>query len=53
MIGCMVETTLGISAALRLESLADYLDLDGFLLLESETFGLLREEGGILFPATV
>lgn len=53
MIGCMVETSLGISAALRLESLADYLDLDGFLLLESEPFGLLREEGGILRPATV
>jgi len=46
MVGCMVETSLGISAALRLESLADYMDLDGFLLLENEPFGLISEEKG-------
>ncbi len=46
MIGCMVETSLGISAAMQLESLADYMDLDGFLLLESEPFQLVQESQG-------
>lgn len=48
MIGCMVETSVGISAALALASLADYVDLDGFLLLENEPFGGVKEEGGVL-----
>jgi len=50
MVGCMVETSLGILAAMQLESLADYMDLDGFLLLQNEPFGLLHEEGGRVFP---
>lgn len=48
MIGCMVETSLGISSALHLASLADYADLDSFLLLQKEPFGLLLEENGSL-----
>jgi L-alanine-DL-glutamate epimerase-like enolase superfamily enzyme len=48
MVGCMVETSLGISAALSLESLADYMDLDGFILLEHEPFGLVNETDGIV-----
>ena len=31
--GCMVESSLGIAAALQLAGLADYVDLDGALLL--------------------
>lgn len=46
MIGCMVETSLGISAALSLGSLADFMDLDGFLLLQNEPYSLLIEENG-------
>ncbi len=46
MVGCMVETSLGISAALSLGSLADYMDLDGFLVLQNEHFGLVKEENG-------
>jgi L-alanine-DL-glutamate epimerase-like enolase superfamily enzyme len=46
MVGCMVETSLGISAALSLESLADYMDLDGFLLLQNEPFHLTEEKMG-------
>jgi L-alanine-DL-glutamate epimerase-like enolase superfamily enzyme len=46
MLGCMVETSLGISAAMQLESLADFMDLDGFLLLEKEPFHLVRESQG-------
>jgi L-alanine-DL-glutamate epimerase-like enolase superfamily enzyme len=48
MIGCMVETTLGIGSGLRLESLADYIDLDSYLLLKDEPFHLVKEEEGIL-----
>jgi L-alanine-DL-glutamate epimerase-like enolase superfamily enzyme len=48
MIGCMVETTLGISSAMNLGSLADYKDLDSFLLVKSEPYGLAREESGSL-----
>jgi L-Ala-D/L-Glu epimerase len=50
MVGCMVETSLGISAALTLESLADYMDLDGFLVLENEPFHRVLERDGIVWP---
>ena len=48
MIGCMVETTLGISSAMQLCSLVDYADLDSFLLVKDEPFGLVEEHQGIL-----
>jgi len=38
MLGCMIESSLGISAALQLAPLADWLDLDGHLLLREEPF---------------
>lgn len=38
MLGCMIESSLGISAALQLASLADWLDLDGHLLLAEDLF---------------
>lgn len=49
MIGCMVETTLGISGGFYLGSEADYIDLDGCLVIKDEPFGLLHEQGGRLF----
>ena len=49
MIGCMVETSLGIAAAMQLESLADFMDLDGFLLLQHEPFGFVEERDGMVF----
>jgi L-alanine-DL-glutamate epimerase-like enolase superfamily enzyme len=49
MIGCMVETSVGIAAAMQLESLADYMDLDGFILLEKEPYGKVREGAGSVF----
>lgn len=52
MVGCMVETSLGISNALRFESLADYLDLDGFMVLQTDPFGKVVEENGILSLTT-
>ena len=48
MIGCMVETTLGISSAMHLCSLADYADLDSFIYIRDEPFGLVKELNGEL-----
>ena len=48
MLGCMVETTVGIAAALHISSLADVLDLDGFLIVRDESFGLVAEAEGRL-----
>lgn len=49
MLGCMVETSLGISSAMLLESLADHLDLDGFMILQDEPFRLVKlEDNGVL-----
>ncbi len=46
MIGCMVETTLGIRSAWSLCSLAEYADLDGCLIVGNEPYHLLKEENG-------
>ncbi len=46
MIGCMVETTLGISGALAFCGITNYADLDGFMIIKDEPFGLVKEEDG-------
>lgn len=38
MLGCMIESTIGIAAAVQLAPLMDYVDLDGAALLESDPF---------------
>ena len=38
MIGCMVESSLGISNGFFLSSLADYLDLDSFMILKNDSY---------------
>jgi len=38
MVGCMIESTLGIAAALQLTPLVDYVDLDGAALLLEDPF---------------
>jgi L-alanine-DL-glutamate epimerase-like enolase superfamily enzyme len=38
MIGCMIESTLGIAAAIQLAPLVDYVDLDGAALLARDYF---------------
>ena len=48
MLGCMVETSVGIAAALQISALADVLDLDGFLIVRDEPFGLVTEAEGRL-----
>ncbi|HEX8392447.1 MAG TPA: dipeptide epimerase [Longimicrobium sp.] len=38
MLGCMIESTLGIAAAVQLTPLVDYVDLDGAALLAHDPF---------------
>lgn len=38
MMGCMIESTVGIYAGIALASFADYLDLDGANLIENDSF---------------
>jgi L-alanine-DL-glutamate epimerase-like enolase superfamily enzyme len=38
MIGCMIESTIGIAAAIQLTPLVDYVDLDGAALLARDPF---------------
>lgn len=48
MIGCMTETSCGISAAAQLSAFADYLDLDGNLLIRNDPFiGIKANKGEI------
>jgi L-alanine-DL-glutamate epimerase-like enolase superfamily enzyme len=48
MIGCMVETSVGISNGMYLAGETDYVDLDSFLYLESDPGKRLKEEGGFI-----
>jgi len=47
MVGCMVETSLGISHSMSLPNV-DYYDLDGSLMIEKEPFGFVSEKNGLL-----
>ncbi len=49
-LGCMVESSLGIAAAAHLAPLADWVDLDGHLLLSDDPFEGLRLEDGRVLP---
>ena len=48
MIGCMIETSVLISAAAHLASLADHLDLDGNLLIANDPATGVSAEKGLL-----
>jgi L-Ala-D/L-Glu epimerase len=49
MVGCMVETSLGISAAAHISGLVDFVDLDGAMLLADDPYsGPTYENGRIL-----
>ena len=50
MLGCMVESQLGIAPAAAIASLVDWADLDGHLLLADEPFTGLRIEDGRVLP---
>ena len=49
MIGCMVETSLGIWSAMQLCGGIGYADLDGFLVLKEDPFGIVLEKEGKLY----
>ena len=51
LIGCMVESSLGIAAALQLAGLADWVDLDGALLLAEDPFTGIGVEGDSLMAS--
>ena len=51
MVGCMTESTVGISAIAHLAPLLDYVDMDGAMLLaEDVATGVTVTESGIDFP---
>ncbi len=50
MLGCMVESQLGVAPAAAIASLADWVDLDGHLLLADQPFTGLRFEEGRVLP---
>lgn len=49
MVGCMIETSLGISSALNLCAGIEFVDLDGFMIVKDEPYGLVTEKEGILY----
>lgn len=50
MVGCMIESQLGVAPAAAIASLADWTDLDGHLLLADEPFTGLRLLDGRVLP---
>ncbi|GJD72426.1 N-acetyl-D-Glu racemase DgcA [Methylobacterium goesingense] len=50
MIGCMVGTSLAMAPAMLLAHHADYVDLDGPLLLARDRDPALRFEGSLIYP---
>ena len=51
MLGCMVESSVAITAASQIAKLADKLDLDGNLLIKNDPYhGVLIKEGHLLLP---
>ena len=51
MVGCMTESSVGISAAAQLTPLLDYADLDGAVLLAKDAaVGVQLHQGQFLFP---
>lgn len=51
MLGCMIESSLSITAAAHLSPLVDYADLDGNLLINDDPFeGVRVEQGKLILP---
>ncbi len=51
MVGCMTESSVGISAIAHLAPLLDYVDMDGALLLEDIAAGVTLKNGAICYPS--
>lgn len=53
MLGCMIETSVQISAAAHLAELNDYLDIDGSILINNDPYlGVTLEKGILSFAHT-
>lgn len=51
MLGCMIESSLAITAAAHISPLVDYADLDGHLLVNDDPFeGVKVEQGKLVLP---
>lgn len=51
MLGCMIESSLGITAAAHLTPLVDYADLDGNLLIANDPYtGVILDKGKLILP---
>jgi L-alanine-DL-glutamate epimerase-like enolase superfamily enzyme len=51
MIGCMTESTVGISAIAQFLPLLDYVDMDGAVLIAKDVAtGVRLEKGRAVFP---
>ncbi len=51
MLGCMIESSLAITAAAHLTPLVDYADLDGNLLIDNDPYeGVKVENGKLILP---
>lgn len=51
MLGCMIESSIGITAAAHLSPLVDYADLDGNLLIANDPYrGVTVENGKLVLP---
>lgn len=51
MLGCMVSSSVAITAAAQLSPLVDYADLDGFLLISNDPYsGVKVEKGKLILP---
>ena len=52
MLGCMTETSCGITAAAQLAPMADWADLDGILLINNDPFdGVKIVDGKVTVPS--
>jgi L-alanine-DL-glutamate epimerase-like enolase superfamily enzyme len=52
MLGCMIESGLGIAAGAHVASLFDHVDLDGNLLLADDPWPGIAFENGVQLPST-
>jgi len=51
MLGCMISSSVSVTAAAHLSPLVDYADLDGNLLISNDPFtGVLVEKGKLVLP---
>jgi L-alanine-DL-glutamate epimerase-like enolase superfamily enzyme len=52
MVGCHVSTSLSMAPATVVAQMADYVDLDGPLLLERDREPSIEYKNGMIFPTT-